>query len=193
VMADSCSFTFGIWKNSAGDKSSGLEWWGITTGWPSPSHVFASWWEVLALILLTFGEAHVLVKYVVDQVPMEAPSPWKGAWYSPSGHLQRHQEQRPEGLCSDGFLGVERSLFYRNGTSSREWPTEMLFPDQSADLTRKIIKQKLTDICPFTKVILIAPLKNVLFLFYLHSLDWIWTHLVYSSGGNAVGPYKDHF
>jgi hypothetical protein len=27
----------------------------------------------LALILLTFGEAHILVKYVVDQVPMEAP------------------------------------------------------------------------------------------------------------------------
>jgi hypothetical protein len=49
----------------------------------------------------------------------------------------------------------------------------MLFPDQSADLTRKSIKHKLTDICPF-----IAPLKNVLFLFYLHSLVWIWTHLV---------------
>jgi hypothetical protein len=57
--------------------------------------------------------------------------------------------------------------------SSREWPAEMLFPDQSADLTRKSIKQKLTDICPFTKVIFIAPLKNVLFLFYLHSLVWI--------------------
>jgi hypothetical protein len=54
----------------------------------------------------------------------------------------------------------------------------MLFPDQSADLIRKSIKQKVTDICPFTKVIFIAPLKNVLFLFYLHSLVWIWTHLV---------------
>jgi hypothetical protein len=54
----------------------------------------------------------------------------------------------------------------------------MLFPDQSADLTRKSIKQKLTDICPFTKVIFIASLKNVQFLFYLHSLVWIWTHLV---------------
>jgi hypothetical protein len=155
-----------------------LEWWASTPGWPSPSHVSASWWEVLALILLTFVEAHVLVKYVVDQLPMEAPSPWKGAWHSPSGHLQRHQEQRLEGLCSDGFLGVERSLFYRNGTGSRKWPGEMLFPDQSNDLTRKSIKQKLMDICPFTKVIFTAPLKNVLFLFYLHSLVWIWTHLV---------------
>jgi hypothetical protein len=54
----------------------------------------------------------------------------------------------------------------------------MLFPDQSAGLTRNNIKQKLTDICPFTKAIFTAPLKNVLFLFYLHSLVWIWTHLV---------------
>jgi hypothetical protein len=54
----------------------------------------------------------------------------------------------------------------------------MLFPDQSSDFTRKSIKQKLADISPFTKVIFIAPLKNVLFLFYLISLVWIWTHLV---------------
>jgi hypothetical protein len=181
VMSDSCSFTFGIWKKSAGDNSSELEWWGSTPGWSSPSHVSAPRWEVLALILLTFGEALVLVKYVVDQLPMEAPSPWKGAWYSPRCHLQWHQEQRPKGLCSDGFLGVERSLFYRNGTGSREWPAEMLFHDQSADLTIKSIKQKLMDICPFIKVIFTAPLKNVpgLFLFYLHSLVWIWTHLVF--------------
>jgi hypothetical protein len=50
--------------------------------------------------------AHVLVKYVVDLVPMEAPSPWKITWYSPSGHLQQQQEQSPEGLCSDGLLGI---------------------------------------------------------------------------------------
>jgi hypothetical protein len=84
-------------------------------------------------------------------------------------------------------------LFYRNGTSSREWPAEMLFPDQSADLTRKSIKQKLTDICPFTKVIFIAPLKNVLFLFYLHSLVWIWTHLVNKLSIHWLACWKKNY
>jgi hypothetical protein len=76
-------------------------------------------------------------------------------------------------VCSDGFLGIGKSLFYRNGTGSRECSAEMLFPDQSADLTRKSIRQNLTDIFSFTKVIFITPLKSVLFLFYLHSLVWI--------------------
>jgi hypothetical protein len=33
-------------------------------------------------------------------------------------------------------------FFYRNGTGSREWPAEMLIPDQSAHLTKKKYKTK---------------------------------------------------
>jgi hypothetical protein len=67
---------------------------------------------------------------------------------------------------------------YSNGTGNREWPAEKQLTDKSADRTNKSIKQKPTEIGHLTKHFFIAPIKNVLFLFHLHSLVWIWTHLV---------------
>jgi hypothetical protein len=64
------------------------------------------------------------------------------------------------------FLEVnERSLLLK-----WEWPAEKQFTDKSADRTNKSIKQKPMEIRPFTKHFFIAPIKNVLFLFHLHSL-----------------------
>jgi hypothetical protein len=83
--------------------------------------------------------------------------------------------QRPQGVCSDGFIGSERTVtvtqMERVTGSGRQ--NSSLLTDKSADQTNKSIKQKPTEIGPFTKHFSISLIKNVLFLFRLHSLVWI--------------------